>query len=121
MKKKPEKAKKNLIKAFSSSSFRFLSDFLNDSADKRAQEQANETIMSQLRSAALHNSLVVLQVQHENDPEKFQTVSGWLPKTVGNDSLVVRTQDNQLQMLTVDRIKKVTTLAPNGDQERVSR
>lgn len=121
MKKISEKAKRNLIKAFSSSSFRFLSDFLNDSADKRAQDQANQTIMSQLKLAALHNSLVVLQVCSEKDPEKYETVSGWLPKTIGNDSLVVRTQDNQLQMLTVDRIKKVTTLAPNGDQERVSR
>ncbi|GCF95784.1 hypothetical protein NRIC_36750 [Enterococcus florum] len=121
MKKKTGKAKKNLIKAFSNSSFRFLSDFLNDSGEKRAQAQANETIINQLNTAALQNSLVVLQVQSEKDPEKFETVSGWLPKSVGKDSLVIRTQEDQLQMLKIEAIKKVTTLSPKGDQERVSR
>jgi hypothetical protein len=40
---------------------------------------------------------------------------------VTNDSIVIRTQDNQLVMLTIDRIKKVTTLSPSGDQESISR
>ena len=118
---KNEKPKKNLIKLFSNSSYRFISDFLNDSAEKRAQEQANENIFLKLKMAALQNSLVVIQVQDEKDEEKFQTISGWLPKAVTNDSIVIRTQDNQLVMLTIDRIKKVTTLSPSGDQESISR
>ena len=104
---KNEKPKKNLIKLFSNSSYRFISDFLNDSAEKRAQEQANENIFLKLKMASLQNSLVVIQVQDENNEEKFQTISGWLPKAVTNDSIVIRTQDNQLVMLTIDRIKKV--------------
>ena len=79
---KNEKPKKNLIKLFSNSSYRFISDFLNDSAEKRAQEQANENIFLKLKMAALQNSLVVIQVQDEKDEEKFQTISGWLPKVV---------------------------------------
>ena len=118
---KNEKPKKNLIKLFSNSSYRFISDFLNDSAEKRAQEQANENIFLKLKMASLQNSLVVIQVQDENNEEKFQTISGWLPKVVTNDSIVIRTQDNQLVMLTIDRIKKVTTLSPSGDQESISR
>ncbi|MGL9729511.1 hypothetical protein [Enterococcus sp. DIV0756] len=118
---KNEKPKKNLIKLFSNSSYRFISDFLNDSAEKRAQEQANENIFLKLKMASLQNSLVVIQVQDEHNEEKFQTISGWLPKVVTNDSIVIRTQDNQLVMLTIDRIKKVTTLSPSGDQESISR
>lgn len=114
-----EKPKKNLIKLFSNSSYRFISDFLNDSAEKRAQEQANENIFLKLKMAALQNSLVVVQVQEAGD--KFQTISGWLPKVVTNDSVVIRTQENQLVMVTIDRIKKVTTLSPSGDQESISR
>ena len=100
---KNEKPKKNLIKLFSNSSYRFISDFLNDSAEKRAQEQANENIFLKLKMASLQNSLVVIQVQDENNEEKFQTISGWLPKAVTNDSIVIRTQDNQLVMLTIDQ------------------
>lgn len=118
---KNEKPKKNLIKLFSNSSYRFISDFLNDSAEKRAQEQANENIFLKLKMAALQNSLVVIQVQDEKNEEKFHTISGWLPKVVANESIVIRTQDNQLVMLTIDRIQKVTTLSPSGDQESISR
>ena len=46
---KNEKPKKNLIKLFSNSSYRFISDFLNDSAEKRAQEQANENIFLKMK------------------------------------------------------------------------
>ncbi|OJG45472.1 hypothetical protein RV04_GL002188 [Enterococcus hermanniensis] len=94
---------------------------MNDSGDKRAQEQANENIFLKLKMAALQNSLVVLQVQDEKNEDKFQTISGWLPKVVKNDAIVIRTQDSQLVMLTIDRIKKVTTLSPSGDQESISR
>ena len=94
---------------------------MNDSGDKRAQEQANENIFLKLKMAALQNSLVVIQVQDEKNEDKFRTISGWLPKVVNNDSIVIRTQDNQLVMLTIDRIKKVTTLSPSGDQESISR
>ena len=54
---KNEKPKKNLIKLFSNSSYRFISDFLNDSAEKRAQEQANENIFLKLKMASLQNLL----------------------------------------------------------------
>lgn len=124
MKPKPEKRKKNLIRLFSDSSYRLLSEFLTDSPNRKVEEQKrkNQTMIDQLKLAALKDSLVVLQIQPQRDVLKFETISGWLIiKTITENSVMVRTPEDRLLMIKVETIKKMTSLAPDGKRKSISR
>ncbi|WP_159722351.1 hypothetical protein [Enterococcus sp. CSURQ0835] len=124
MKPKPEKRKKNLIRLFSDSSYRLLSEFLTDSPNRKIEEQKrkNQTMIDQLKLAALKDSLVVLQIQPQRDVLKFETISGWLSiKTITENSVMVRTPEDRLLMIKVETIKKMTSLAPDGKRKSISR
>lgn len=124
MKPKPEKRKKNLIRLFSDSSYRLLSEFLTDSPNRKVEEQKrkNQTMIDQLKLAALKDSLVVLQIQPQRDVLKFETISGWLSiKTITENSVMVRTPEDRLLMIKVETIKKMTSLAPDGKRKSISR
>lgn len=123
-KPKPEKRKKNLIRLFSDSSYRLLSEFLTDSPNRKIEEQKrkNQTMIDQLKLAALKDSLVVLQIQPQRDVLKFETISGWLSiKTITENSVMVRTPEDRLLMIKVETIKKMTSLAPDGKRKSISR
>lgn len=113
--------KRKLIKLLSKSSYRLISDFVNDTQDKRNHAQNQASLLQKLNMAALQKKFAVLQVQDEKDPQKFETISGWLPAQVKQESVMIRTVDDQILMLRLGDIKKVTLRTIKDEETRISR
>lgn len=123
-KKEVPETSANKLKTLTDASLSKLSAFLDDSDDVKAQELATQEIVERLNLAASQNSFVVMQVQKEDKVQQFITLSGWIAtKTVSGETLMLRLQDDteQLQIVKIDRIRKVSTLSPNGDRESAAR
>ncbi|EOL45167.1 hypothetical protein [Enterococcus caccae] len=106
---------KSISKLISQSSQSFFSAFLDDSKDKQSKNKEREEIFKKLQVASAQKSLVVLQLKEVPTSQKFETVSGWiLTKNIG-DSIMLRLQEDnqQIRMITVEHIKKVSTLSKN--------
>lgn len=111
---------KKLTKMLAEPSYKFIADFINDTGEKKAQEQAANEIFLQLKKAALQKNLVVLQVE-DPDEAHFQTVTGWLAGRNVETSVVVRTQETQeLILIPLERIKKVSTQQLREDEYRLT-
>lgn len=97
-----------------------LDTFLSDDADKRLAKANLQEMRDTLQHAADEKSLVVLQL----DSEHNEVVSGWIVgKNIGKEQIVIKIQENQQQMRIVDlkSIIKVSTLSPEGKNMRAAR
>ena len=124
MEKKKASTMKKLTKLVSTTSQSFLDAFINDSGDQRVQKQMTADIVKKLQKAAVQKSLVVLQVQEEPSNPKTKVISGWIAtKTVGKNTVVLRdqSQEQQMHMVSIAQIKKVSVLSPKGSQERMTK
>lgn len=101
-----------------------LSSFFDDSADEVALKKAQENIIRQLQIAAAQKSIVVLQVQSAEGNQKYETVSGRIAtKTVGSESVMLRLMNDEqtVQMIAINNIKKISMLSPNGERRKASK
>ncbi len=81
---------KSISKLISQSSQSFFSAFLDDAKDKQHKNKEREEILKKLQIASAQKSLVVLQLKEDNQ---------------------------QIRMITVAHIKKVSTLSKNDNRQ----
>ncbi|WP_265456346.1 hypothetical protein [Enterococcus sp. HY326] len=100
-----------------------LSAFLDESVSQAEQEVAQENIVRQLQLAASQKSTVVLRLQEDNS-DIFETVSGWVAsKTVGKEHVMLKVagDQQQIRMIPIPHIKKISMLSPNGERHKASK
>lgn len=116
---KKENPKNKFAMLFSKSK---LGAFLDDSVNQAAKQVAEKNIIRQLQLAASQKSTVVLRLQEENS-NNFETVSGWVAtKSVGEEHVMIKVAgDNQIRMLPIAQIKKISMLSPNGERHKASK
>lgn len=110
---------KSISKLISQSSQNFLSAFLDDSKDKKNKNDERQSLLKKLQVAAAQKSLVVLQLKEVPTSQKFETVSGWIVTKSISDSIMLRLQGDsqQIRMISVEHIKKVSTLIKNDERQ----
>ncbi|MGM0126053.1 hypothetical protein IGI37_003454 [Enterococcus sp. AZ194] len=124
MEKKKASTMKKLTRLVSTTSQSFLDAFINDSGELRMQKQMTADIVKKLQKAAVEKSLVVLQIQEDPHNPKAKVLSGWIAtKTVGKDTVVVRDQskEQQMHMVSIAQIKKISVLSTKSSEERMSK
>ncbi|AIM24347.1 hypothetical protein QQG09_05870 [Melissococcus plutonius] len=106
----------NIKKLIFQSSQNFFSTFLEDSKEKIQEEQEREAILQKLQLACIQKSLVVLQLKESPLDQEFETVSGWIVSKNITNSIMLKLQNNpqQICMILVDHIMKVSTLAKDS-------
>ncbi|MHC5228758.1 hypothetical protein ACYSNW_10810 [Enterococcus sp. LJL99] len=109
---------KSISKLISQSSQNFLSAFLDDSNDKKNKTKERQDIVKKLQVASAKKSLVVLQLKEVATSQKFETVSGWIISKTISDTIMLRSQEDtqQIRMITVAHIKKVSSLSKNDQR-----
>lgn len=101
-----------------------IGSFLDDSMEKQALEKAQADIVQQLQIAAAQKGIVVLKLQADERLQKYETVSGWVAtKTVGTENVMLRLSgdEQQIRMIPIAQIKKISMLSPNGERRRISK
>jgi hypothetical protein len=114
---------KKLTKLVTHTSYLFDS-FVNDTEMKAEKVRLRKEFALKLQKAAAQHSLVVLQVRENKMSGKHEMISGWIAsKTVEKDRVMIRLRNDndQLRMVLIDQIEKITSLSPEGEQERLSR
>ena len=111
---------KSISKLITLSSQHFFSAFLEDSQDQKNKEKERSALLQELQVAAAQKSLVVLQLKEVPTAHKFETVIGWIVSKNISDNIVVRlqTDEQQLPMIPVASVMKVSTLA-NRHQRQI--
>lgn len=110
---------KSISKLITQSSQNFFSAFLEDSKDKKNKDKERKDILKKLQLASAQKSLVVLQLKKEPASQKFETVSGWIVSKNISDTIMLRLYNDsqQLRMITVEHIKKVSTLSKKDNRQ----
>ncbi|KAF1300925.1 MULTISPECIES: hypothetical protein [Enterococcus] len=101
-----------------------LDTFLSDTAENRQQEKISVEMRDAIKKAARQHSLVVLQVDNPDAERKFETISGWLvAKNKDRRHLLIKLQKDkqQIRMVPLESVRKISILAPNGHRENISR
>lgn len=122
VKKKPLAIKK-LEKFILMMTTTLLDSFLSDDADKRIAKENLRQIRTKLQQAAQETSLVVLQLETEK-PDKYEIISGWIVgKKIGKEQVVIKIQNDQQQIriLSLMMIKKVSILSPKGKNDKLEK
>ncbi len=122
MEKKTSTLKK-LNQLFVISSRNLLDNFLSDTAAQRLEKRTTQEIHERLQQAANHKSLVVLQLKTEKI-DKFETVAGKVVgKKVPADQVILKLQNDQqqLRIISIDKIDKISTLTPTGESDKLVR
>lgn len=122
MEKKTSTLKK-LNQLFVISSRNLLDNFLSDTAAQRLEKRTTQEIHEHLQQAANHKSLVVLQLKTEKI-DKFETVAGKVVgKKVAADQVILKLQNDQqqLRIIPIDKIDKISTLTPTGESDKLVR
>ncbi|MBO0462682.1 MULTISPECIES: hypothetical protein [Enterococcus] len=115
---------KKLTKLVTNTSFQLFDSFVNDTEEKAENVRLQGEFILELQKAAAQNSLVILQVRVNPLSNKYETFSGWVAtKTVENDRVMIRLQnkEQQIRIVPIEQIEKITSLSPTGDQERLSK
>lgn len=115
---------KKLTKLVTNTSFQLFDSFVNDAEEKAENVRLQGEFVLELQKAAAQNSLVILQVRVNPLSNKYETFSGWVAtKTVENDRVMIRLQnkEQQIRIVPIEQIEKITSLSPTGDQERLSK
>ena len=110
---------KSISKLITLSSQHFFSAFLEDSQDQKNKEKERSALLQELQVAAAQKSLVVLQLKEVPTAHKFETVIGWIVSKNISDNIVVRlqTDEQQLRMIPVASVMKVSTLPTSNSLE----
>ncbi|MBO0431362.1 hypothetical protein [Enterococcus sp. DIV0660C] len=115
---------KKLTKLVTHTSYQFFDSFVNDTEEKAKNVRKQGEFVLELQKAAAKDSLVVLQVRENRLSNKHETVSGWVAtKTVEKERVMIRLRNDeqQIRMIPIEQIEKITSLSPSGEQERLSR
>lgn len=115
---------KKLTKLVTNTSFQLFDSFVNDTEEKAENVRLQGEFILELQKAAAQNSLVILQVRENPLSNKYETFSGWVAtKTVEHDRVMIRlqNQEQQIRIVPIEQIEKITSLSPAGDQERLSK
>lgn len=115
---------KKLTKLVTNTSFQLFDSFVNDTEEKAENVRLQGEFILELQKAAAQNSLVILQVRENPLSNKYETFSGWVAtKTVEHDRVLIRlqNQEQQIRIVPIEQIEKITSLSPTGDQERLSK
>ncbi|OAQ55727.1 hypothetical protein [Enterococcus thailandicus] len=115
---------KKLTKLVTHTSYQFFDSFVNDTEEKAKNVRKQGEFVLELQKAAVQNSLVVLQVRENRLSNKHETVSGWIAtKIVEKERVMIRlrNEEQQIRMIPIEQIEKITSLSPSGEQERLSR
>lgn len=115
---------KKLTKLVTNTSFQLFDSFVNDTEEKAENVRLQGEFILELQKAAAQNSLVILQVRENPLSNKYETFSGWMAtKTVEHDRVMIRlqNQEQQIRIVPIEQIEKITSLSPTGDQERLSK
>lgn len=115
---------KKLTKLVTNTSFQLFDSFVNDTEEKAENVRLQGEFILELQKAAAQNSLVILQVRENPLSNKYETFSGWVTtKTVEHDRVMIRlqNQEQQIRIVPIEQIEKITSLSPTGDQERLSK
>ncbi len=115
---------KKLTKLVTNTSFQLFDSFVNDTEEKTENLHLQGEFILKLQKAAAQNSLVILQVRENPLSNKYETFSGWVAtKTVEHDRVMIRlqNQEQQIRIVPIEQIEKITSLSPTGDQERLSK
>ncbi|MDH6365708.1 hypothetical protein M2139_002737 [Enterococcus sp. PF1-24] len=121
MDKKNNLAIEKLTSFLSKTKFGSLFD---DTADQVALEKMQAEILKQLQLAAAQKGIVVLKLQEDEFVQNYETVSGWIAsKTVSGDHVMIKTSGDQQQirMVPIAQIKKISLLTPNGERHKISK
>ncbi|AZP91815.1 hypothetical protein QJ527_05835 [Enterococcus mundtii] len=115
---------KKLTKLVTNTSFQLFDSFVNDTEEKAENVRLQGEFILELQKAAAQNSLVILQVREKPLSNKYETFSGWVAtKTVEHERVMIRlqNQEQQIRIVPIEQIEKITSLSPTGDQERLSK
>lgn len=115
---------KKLTKLVTNTSFQLFDSFVNDTEEKAENVRLQGEFILELQKAVAQNSLVILQVRENPLSNKYETFSGWVAtKTVEHDRVMIRlqNQEQQIRIVPIEQIEKITSLSPTGDQERLSK
>ncbi|MFV0560666.1 MAG: hypothetical protein ACK5NA_08120 [Enterococcus sp.] len=124
MEEKPTSAMKKFTKLVSHTSYQFFDSFLNDTEIDIENARIQREFVRRLHTAALEKSLVVLQVKLNKLSLKNEVVSGWIvEKSIESGRVLVRLKDaeEQLRLIPIEQIQRITTFSPNGEREKLSR
>lgn len=115
---------KKLTKLVTHTSYQLFDSFVNDTEKIAENVRLQGKFVLELQKAATQHSLVILQVRANRKSNKYETISGWVvTKNVEKEVVMIRLQnkEQQIRMVPIDQIEKITSLSPAGDQERLSK
>ncbi|HBC7411076.1 TPA: hypothetical protein ACG5NJ_001216 [Enterococcus faecium] len=115
---------KKLTKLVTHTLYQLFDSFVNDTEEHAKNVRLQGKFILELQKAATEHSLVILQVRANRLSSKYETISGWVAtKTVEKDRVMIRLQneEQQIRMVPVEQIEKITILSPAGEQERLSK
>ncbi|BCA86607.1 hypothetical protein EsVE80_21300 [Enterococcus saigonensis] len=101
-----------------------LKGFLSDSMDEELQLKISVEMAETLVLAAEKESLVVLQLDLAKNSVKYETVYGWiLNKQLNPNHLVIKPRNNeqQMRMIPLESIRKVSILDKEGQRTSITR
>lgn len=100
-------------------STKLLDSFFSDDADQRMEQENLREIAATLQQAAQEKSLVVLKLESEKE-----VISGWVVgKKVGKDQVIIKVQNkqNQVRIIQLVDIERISILSPDGTNKRITR
>ena len=124
MNEEPVSPMKKLTKLVTHTSYQLFDSFVNDTEKIAENVRLQGKFVLELQKAAAQHSLVILQVRENRMSNKYETISGWVAtKTVEKERVMIRlqNQEQQIRMVPIEHIEKLTSLAPAGEQERLSK
>ena len=124
MNEEPVSPMKKLTKLVTHTSYQLFHSFDNDTYKIAPNVRLQGNLVLELQKAAAQHSLVILQVRENRMSNKYETISGWVAtKTVEKERVMIRlqNQEQQIRMVQIEQIEKITSLSPAGEQERLSK
>ncbi|MGX7174190.1 hypothetical protein [Enterococcus ratti] len=115
---------KKLTKLVTHTSYQLFDSFVNDTEKIAENVRLQRKFILELQKAATQHSLVILQVRANHKSNKYETLSGWVAtKTIEKEVVMIRlrNQGQQLRMIPIEQIERITSLSPAGTQERLSK
>ena len=115
---------KKLTKLVTHTSYQLFDSFINDTEKIAENVRLQRKFILEWQKGAVQHSWVILQIREKRKSNKYETISGWVAtKTIEKDVVMIRLQDKeqQIRMVPIEQIEKITSLSPAGDQERLSK
>lgn len=96
---------------------------LNEPDRSTLQNQAMAEMTQELQLAASQKSIVVLLVEKQYDHSRYETITGWIAAKEFGPAVPVKLPNDllPLQMVPLERVKKISVLAKDGTKKSVTR